>query len=98
MRHVYLRHLVRATKVAVVLAVAVPGGLAAAIASALLGHEVLVLLYGEDLSVIDDTLPMIIAVWSSYLVGIVAGLLVLVVGWRRFVRGSAAVAGSRRAD
>jgi O-antigen/teichoic acid export membrane protein len=98
MRHVYLGHLVRATKVAVVLAVAVLVGLAAVIASALLGHEVLVLLYGEDLSGIDDTLPMITAVWASYLVGIVAGLVVLVVGWRRFVRGSAAVPGSRRAD
>ena len=65
MRHVYLRHPVRATKFAVVLAVAVLVGLAATIACALLGHEVLVLTYGEDLSVIDDTLPMITAVWGS---------------------------------
>ena len=64
----------------------------------MLGHEVLVLIYGEDLSVIDDTLPMITAVWGSYLVGILAGLLVLVVGWRRFVRGSKAFAGSRKAE
>jgi hypothetical protein len=86
MRHVYLRHLIRAIKFAVVLVVAVLASLAATTACALLGHAVLVLIYGEDLSVIDDTLPMITAVWTSYLVGIVAGLLVLVGGWRRFVR------------
>jgi hypothetical protein len=98
MGHVYLRHLIRATKFAVVLAVAVLVGLAATTVSVLLAHEILVLVYGDDLSPIDDTFPMITAVWGSYLVGIVAGLLVLVVGWRRFVRGSAAVAGSRRAN
>lgn len=97
MRNVYLQHLVQVIKLAVVLAIAVLVGLAAAIACALLGHEVLVLIYGEDLSVIDDTLPMITAVWGSYLVGIVAGLVVVVVGWRRFVRGSKALAGSRPA-
>lgn len=98
MRHVYIRHLVRATKLAVVLGIAVLVGLAAVTACAVLGHEVLVLIYGEDLSAIDDTLPMITAVWTSYLVGIVAGLLVLVGGWRRFVRGSKASAGSRQAE
>ena len=65
MRPVYLRHLVRATKFATVLAVAFLVGLAATTASVLLGHESLVLIYGEDLSVIDDTLPMITAVWGS---------------------------------
>ena len=98
MGHVYLRHLVRATKVAVVLAVAVVVGLAATIVSVLLAHEILVLIYGDDLSPIDDTLPMITALWGSYLVGIVAGLVVLVVGWRRFVRGSKASAASRQAE
>jgi bacteriorhodopsin len=98
MRHVYLRHLVRAAKVVVVLAVAVLVGLAATTVSVLLAHEILVLIYGDDLSPIDDTLPMITTLWGSYLVGIVAGLVVLVVGWRRFVRRSAAVAGSRRAE
>lgn len=68
MRHVYLRHLVRATKFAVVLAVAVLVGLAATTACALLGSEVLVLIYGEDLSVIDDTLPMITAVFGMSLI------------------------------
>jgi hypothetical protein len=92
MRHVYLR-LIHAIKFAVVLMVAVLVGVAAAAACALFGHEVLVLIYGEDLSVIDDTLPMITAVWASYLVGIAAGLLVLVGGWRQFMRGSKASAG-----
>lgn len=82
------KHLIRAAKFAVVLGVAVLTGVAVAFASALLGHEILVLLYGDDLSVIDDTLPMIAAVWTSYLAGIVAGLVVLVVGWGRFVRGA----------
>lgn len=93
-----MQHLIHATKFAVVLAVAVLVGLAATTASVLLSHEILVLIYGEDLSVIDDTLPMITAVWGSCLVGIVAGMLVLVVGWRRFVRGSNASAGSRQAE
>lgn len=98
MHHVRLRHLVPAMTLAAVLAIAVLVGVAAAMGSALLGHEVLVQIYGEDLSVIDDTLPMITAVWGSYLVGVLAGLLVLVVGWRQFVRGSKAFAGSRQAE
>lgn len=53
------------------------------------GHEVLVLVYGQDLSPIDDTLPMIVAVWTAYLAGILTGLSVLVLGWRRLVRRSA---------
>ena len=87
MRHFYLRQLVRITTFAVVLAVAVLVGVAVSVASALLGHEILVLIYGEDLSVIDGTLPIFAAVALSYLAGIVAGLAALVVGWRRLVRG-----------
>lgn len=88
-----MKHLVHAARFAVVLAVAGVIGVAVAFGSALLGHEILVRLYGEDLSVIDDTLPMITAVWGSYLAGIVAGLVVLVAGWRRFVRGPKSNAG-----
>lgn len=88
-----MKHLVHAARFAVVLAVAVVIGVAVTIGSALLGHEILVRLYGEDLSVIDDTLPMITTVWGSYLAGIVAGLVILVVGWRRFVRGPRSNAG-----
>lgn len=98
MRHVRRRRLGRATTLAVLLAVAVLVGLAATTASALLGHEILVPIYGDDLSPIDDTLPMITTVWGSYLVGIVAGLLVLVVGWRRFVRGSRSSVGSHQSQ
>jgi hypothetical protein len=79
-------HLIRAAKFVVLAGIAVLVGLAATFASALVGHWILVLLYGDDLSVIDDTLPMIAAVWTSYLVGVGVGLGVLVVGWRRFVR------------
>lgn len=84
------KHLIGAGRFAVVLGIAVIAGVAVALASALIGHEVLVLRYGEDLSVIDDTLPMIVAVWTSYSAGILAGIFVLVVGWRRFVRRSTA--------
>ena len=97
MRHVYMRYLIRAARFAVVLAVAVLVGVAVSVGSALLGHEILVLLYGEDLNVIDDTPPMFAAVALAYLAGIVAGLVVLVVGWRRFVRAPKSFAGSRQA-
>jgi hypothetical protein len=80
--------MVRAVRFAAVLGVAVLTGLAVTIAAAFLGHEVLVRIYGEDLAPIDDTLPMIVAVWTAYLAGAVAGMAVLVQGWRRFVRGS----------
>ena len=46
---------------------------------------------------IDDTPPMFAAVALAYLAGIVAGLVVLVVGWRRFVRAPKSFAGSRQA-
>lgn len=90
-------HLVRVAKFAAVLGVAVIVGVAVTIASALVGHEILVLIYGEDLAPIDDTLPMIAAVAFDYLAGIVAGLVVLVAGWRRFVRAPRAIAGPRQA-
>ena len=84
------KHPVRAAKCVVVLAVAVLAGIAATTATVLLAHDVLVLIYGEDLAPIDDTLPMIIAVWGSYLVGIVTGIAVVMLGWRRLVRRSGA--------
>lgn len=89
-------HLIRAAKFAVVLGVAVLVGVAVVVAAALLGHEILVLVYGDDLSVIDDRLPMITAVWTGYLAGIVAGLVVLVGGWRRLARRPRPVAGSQQ--
>ena len=81
------RHLIRAAKIVVLAGIAVLVGLAATFACALIGHWILVLFYGDDLAAIDDTLPMIAAVWTSYLVGVVVGLGVLVLGWQRFVRG-----------
>lgn len=80
------KHLVLAAKLAAVFAVAVIAGVAVALGSALLGHEVLVLVYGENLAPIDDTLPMRAGVALSYLAGIVAGLAVSIIGWRRLVR------------
>ncbi len=81
------KYLLRAAKFVVLAGIAVLAGLVAAFACALVGHWILVLRYGDDLNAIDDTLPMIAAVWTSYLVGVVVGLGVLVLGWRRFVRG-----------
>lgn len=73
-------------KFGVVLLAATVIGFAVAIGVAMLGHEVLVRVYGEDLAPIDDTPPMYVAVAGAYLAGLGAGLLTLVVGWRRFVR------------
>ncbi len=88
---------VRAAKFVVVLAAAVLAGLAATLAAVLVAHEILVPIYGPNLAPIDDTLPMVAAVWGSYLVGSVAGLAVLVLDWRRFVRGPRSIAGLERA-
>jgi len=82
-----VKHLTRAFKVAVVLGIAWFVGLAVAVASAIVGHEILVLRYGDDLNSIDDTLPMFAAVWAAYLAGIVSGLVAIVVGWRRLATG-----------
>lgn len=79
-------YLIRAAKFGVVLLAAAVLGLAVAMGVAMLGHEVLVRAYGEDLAPIDDTLPMFVAVACAYLAGIGSGLLALVIGWRRFVR------------
>lgn len=79
-------HLVRAAKLIFVLILGLFAGAAVAFAFALLGHEILVLMYGQDLAPIDDTPPMIGVVWASYLAGIVSALVVLAIGWRRFVR------------
>ena len=80
-----LNHLSRAFKIAVALAIASIIGLAVAVVAAMVGHEILVLRYGDDLYSIDDTPPMFAAVLASYLAGIVSGLVALVVGWRHFV-------------
>jgi O-antigen/teichoic acid export membrane protein len=79
-------HLVRASRLVLVLALAVLTGVAIAFAFALLGHEILVLTFGEDLAPIDDTLPMIVAVWTSYLAGAMSTFAILALGWRRLIR------------
>ena len=77
------RAVISVAKVAVLVTVAVLAGVAATVVAALLGHEVLVLAYGENLAPIDDTPPMDIAVSAAYLGGILSGLSVLVIGWGR---------------
>ena len=82
-----VKYLIWAFKVVVVLAIAWIVGLAVAVVWATVGHEILVLRYGDDLNSIDDTLPMFAAVGGAYLAGIVSGLIALVLGWRHFVTG-----------
>jgi len=69
--------------------VAVLAGIAVAVGVALLGHEVLVGIYGENLAPIDDTLPMNLAVLTAYGTGLASGLIVLVLGWRRLTSRAA---------
>lgn len=90
-----MKHLTRAFNVAVVLGIALIVGLAGAVASAAVGHEILVLRYGDDLNPIDNTPLMFAAVSASTLAGIVSGLVALVVGWRHLVMGRSP-GGSRR--
>jgi hypothetical protein len=92
-----VNYVILALKVAVVLGIAWFVGLAAAVASAVLGHEILVLRYGDDLNTIDDTLPGFLAVSAAWLIGIVSGLVALVVGWRHVVMGRSPAAGRRLA-
>ena len=79
-------HLIQAGRFLIVLAVAALAAVGVALASALIGHETLVLIFGENLAPIDDTLPMIVAVGTSYLFGLSSAIVVLAVGWRRFIR------------
>ncbi len=69
-----------------IVAIAIMVGVAVAFSVAFFGHEVLVLRYGKNLAAIDDTPVMIAAVVASYLAGILAGAVVIVVGWRRWLR------------
>ena len=69
------------------IALAVIVGVAVTIAGAVVGHQLLVAVYGEaGIAAIDDTLPMFVAVATAYAAGFVAGLAVIFVGWRRVVR------------
>lgn len=77
---------VQVGRLIIVVAAAALVGVAVAFASALIGHEVLVRIYGENLAPIDDTLPMILAVWTAYLAGGLSAVALIALGWRRFVR------------
>jgi hypothetical protein len=77
---------IRVGRLLIVLAAAALVGVAIVFASALVGHELLVRTYGENLAYIDDTLPMILAVWTSYLVGGLSAVIVVALGWRRFLQ------------
>ena len=54
--------------------------------AALIGHELLVRIYGDNLAPIDDTLPIVSGVWTSYLAGGLCAVVAVALGWRRFVR------------
>ena len=74
-------------KIVVVIALAALIGIAVTTIGALVGHEVLVAIYGESgIAAIDDTLPMFLAVSTAYAAGFLAGVAVIFIGWRRVVR------------
>ena len=85
---------VQVGRLIVVLAAAALVGISVAVACAFIGHEILVRIYGEDLAPIDDTLPMFVAVSTAYLSGGASALVVVALGWRRFVRRPRAISGS----
>jgi hypothetical protein len=83
-------HLNRASRFTLVLGMAIGVGFAVTMGAALVGHEVLVRLYGEEgIAAIEDTPPMFVAVLVAYVAGFLAGLVVLIAGWRRLLRRTA---------
>jgi hypothetical protein len=79
--------IIQVGKLIIVLVAAALVGVTVTFASAFIGSEILVRIYGENLAPIDDTLPMRLAVWTACLAGGLSALVVVVIGWRRFVRG-----------
>jgi hypothetical protein len=77
---------VQVTRLIIVPVAAAVVGVVVAVVGALIGNRVLTAIYGADLAPIDDTLPMILAVWTTYLVAVLSAIAVVIVGWRRFVR------------
>jgi hypothetical protein len=77
---------IQVARLVIVIAAAIGVGVAVAFGSTLPVREVLVAIYGPDLSVIDNTLPMLLAVSFCYVLGAVVGFACLAFGWRRFVR------------
>ena len=76
-----------ALRLLLVAATAIVAGIAIAIGTALIGHQVLVAAYGEaGIAAIDDTPPMFIAVATTYVAGFLTGLAIMFVGWRRVLR------------
>ena len=77
----------RAIKGLALIGAAVGIAVGVAIGVALLSHELLVATIGEDgILAIDDTPKMMALVAATYGSGALAGLVVLVIGWRRFLR------------
>ena len=79
------QQLARVGRIIFVLAAAVLAGVAVTIAVALIGHQVLVRIYGDDLAPIERTLPWIVALGTSYLAGAVSALVAGALGWRQLV-------------
>jgi hypothetical protein len=76
----------RIGRLIIVLATAALVGVAVALGWALIGHQILVRIYGENLAPLDDTLPMLLAVGTTYLAGGISALIVVAFGWRLFIR------------
>lgn len=78
---------IQVAQVVALVVTAVGIGIGVAVGAALLGHELLVLRYGEDgIVAVDDTPVMFVVVAACYLAGVLSGLAVLVAGWLRFIR------------
>jgi hypothetical protein len=69
----------------VVLGIAWFVGLAVAVATAVVGHDVLTVRDDGDLTSIEDTLRTFARLWVPYAAGIVSGIVAVVVGWRQLV-------------
>ena len=80
------QRLVLVGRLIVVLTIAALAGVVMTITVALIGHEILVRMFGDDLASIERTLPWIVALGSSYVAGMISALVVGAVAWRRLVR------------
>ena len=77
----------RLLRIGVLGAIAIGVGFGAAMGVAALGHEILAASLGQEgIVAIDDSPLMFTFVAASYATWLIVGLLVFVLGWRRFGR------------
>ena len=79
------KSLVLAGRLAILLVVAILAGIGVFVVCAVLGRDVLMWRYGENLAPIDDTLPMVLAVRAALLISVAIAVLIFGFGCWRFV-------------